>query len=332
MPQMEQLLAIRDQGIALYKRYESWAAPIAKFLAAFLCFYQLSALSLGARKGVLALGLALFCALISAVTPLGVFYILAMAAASFYLTFASVELGLLAFLGLFMLLVFYVRLFPMESLIIPGMLLCWKLGVPYLIPLLAGLYAGIGGIVPVGIAAFLWYFAKLAPQLAALSPRADFTLLGMPEGVVEIFVMIYQGMMEKGEWIFVALVFIIGLLVVYAFCQLWKDYAKEAGLAAGAAVMLVLLVVLKLLGRNSMGILGMVLGSAVSLVLAEAVRFCDIVLDYQKSQTVQFSDDDFYYYVKVVPKKTLKRATPHREAPKKAVPKKAAPKRTGEQS
>jgi hypothetical protein len=43
-------------------------------------------------------------------------------------------------------------------------------------------------------------------------------------------------------------------------------------------------------------------GSIVGGIIALIVRFGQGILDYQHTERVQFEDDDYYYYVKAVPK------------------------------
>jgi hypothetical protein len=43
-------------------------------------------------------------------------------------------------------------------------------------------------------------------------------------------------------------------------------------------------------------------GIVVSFLLAQVVRFFIFNMDYLRVENVQFEDDDYYYYVKAVPK------------------------------
>ena len=45
----------------------------------------------------------------------------------------------------------------------------------------------------------------------------------------------------------------------------------------------------------------------VSILIMLLIRFFDNVLDYKRAQRVQFEDDEYYYYVKAVPKVKNKR-------------------------
>ena len=49
-------------------------------------------------------------------------------------------------------------------------------------------------------------------------------------------------------------------------------------------------------------IMGLVVGTLVSLAVAFLLEFLFFNLDYSRTERVQFEDDEYYYYVKAVPK------------------------------
>ena len=52
-------------------------------------------------------------------------------------------------------------------------------------------------------------------------------------------------------------------------------------------------------------LLEMVVGMLVSAALAALYNFFIFSVDYSRTEYVQFEDDDYYYYVKAVPKMTM---------------------------
>ena len=45
-----------------------------------------------------------------------------------------------------------------------------------------------------------------------------------------------------------------------------------------------------------------IVGTVISMLLVFVAQFFRVVLDYTSVEHVQFEDDDYYYYVKAVPK------------------------------
>ncbi len=50
---------------------------------------------------------------------------------------------------------------------------------------------------------------------------------------------------------------------------------------------------------------GVLFGGILSLVLAVVIQFFILSVDYTKTEFLQFEDDEYYYYVKAVPKMTV---------------------------
>jgi hypothetical protein len=57
-----------------------------------------------------------------------------------------------------------------------------------------------------------------------------------------------------------------------------------------------------------------IIGTVISALLMLVVEFFAFNLDYSRTEKVQFEDDEYYYYVKAVPKVTV--ATPERKVKK----------------
>ncbi len=64
----------------------------------------------------------------------------------------------------------------------------------------------------------------------------------------------------------------------------------------------------------------MVAGSAISVAVSLILEFLFYNLDYSRIERVQFEDDEYYYYVKAVPKITV--AMPSKTVKKINTPKK----------
>jgi hypothetical protein len=70
-----------------------------------------------------------------------------------------------------------------------------------------------------------------------------------------------------------------------------------------------------------LSIVGLIVGSIVAVLIAKLVEFFAFNVDYSRTELVQFEDDEYYYYVKAVPKNTV--ATPQKRVKTIRVPEKA---------
>ena len=73
-------------------------------------------------------------------------------------------------------------------------------------------------------------------------------------------------------------------------------------MVAGAVVNITVLLVGDLMFDTHVALLEVVLGNALSLLLAVVLQFFVFNVDYSRTEKVQFEDDEYYYYVKAVPK------------------------------
>ena len=59
---------------------------------------------------------------------------------------------------------------------------------------------------------------------------------------------------------------------------------------------------------TNISILALILGTVVSLLLVKSLQFFVFNVDYTRTEYVQFEDDEYYYYVKAIPKNSVAKA------------------------
>jgi hypothetical protein len=74
---------------------------------------------------------------------------------------------------------------------------------------------------------------------------------------------------------------------------------------AGTIIDLVILLIGDLLYDTKMSVGGAILGSVLAILVAKVLEFFRFCVDYSRTEKVQFEDDEYYYYVKAVPKLTV---------------------------
>ena len=74
---------------------------------------------------------------------------------------------------------------------------------------------------------------------------------------------------------------------------------------AGTIAQLVVIFIGDITFDVSVPVSELIIGVAVSLILSGISPFFGFAVDYSRTEYVQFEDDDYYYYVKAVPKLTV---------------------------
>jgi uncharacterized membrane protein len=107
------------------------------------------------------------------------------------------------------------------------------------------------------------------------------------------------------EMYLVIVIFVITAIVVYLVRRMEVDNAWTLAIISGALIQIAGLFV----GYIVLGVTGktlwLIAGNIISLLIAFILQFLFMNLDYARTERVQFEDDDYYYYVKAVPKKTV---------------------------
>ena len=70
----------------------------------------------------------------------------------------------------------------------------------------------------------------------------------------------------------------------------------------GTLADIVILLIGDLMYDANFSLAGVILGSIVCALIALVMQFFQFNLDYARTEKVQFEDDEYYYYVKAVPK------------------------------
>ena len=85
------------------------------------------------------------------------------------------------------------------------------------------------------------------------------------------------------------------------------DHAWTIAIVSGSFTDLFLLMLGDLFFDTSISIPGTVIGVLLAGGIGYVVRLFAFHLDYQWAEQVQFEDDDYYYYVKAIPKVAMTR-------------------------
>lgn len=298
---MEIVISFGQSLAAIYKKAEVQFNIIFKLIAGLFVFGRLSVLSMGSASSSYILIITICCGVLTTFVTPSIFMVLAALIACFYLSLASVETALVAFIFCFLIFVFYVHIFPKESLVIPAMLSAYFFKIPYVVPIFAALYIGVRAIVPVGASVFIWSNTHLLKGMAEISPKADFTPVGILDSAIKIYEYLQPTIVENG-WHFVAVVFCFSVVIGWIISNVFVDYERELSIVASGITIMVGLLIAVFFANAQVSIIGAILGTIISCAIVYVVQSMDFVLDYGSAQRVKFQDDNYFYYVKAVPK------------------------------
>ena len=290
---MNSLFELKGKLQHVYAKYSKIIDKGLQFVLAFATFFMINSnvgfMSMLANP-VIALGLSVICAFLPPVAT--ALFAAGLVVAHFY----TVSLGVMAVTAMiFMLMfIFYVRFTPKMALVIILTVLAFMFKAPYIMPIACGLLLTPISSVPVSFGVMAYYAVEYVKEFAA-NMKEEANLLG---DIGDCAKGIFQ---NKEMWVTV-IAFIICVLVVYNVRRMSMAQAWKVAIAAGALVNIVFTIAGSIAFGVHASYVMLFVGSAVAVVVGFVLEIGFFAVDYSRSETIQYEDDEYYYYVKAVPK------------------------------
>ena len=109
---------------------------------------------------------------------------------------------------------------------------------------------------------------------------------------------------NKSCLIFV-IAFTVAIIITYIIKRLSVDNAWTYAIAVGTVSEFIILIVGSLALNAKINIVFMIIGIIIGAVAAYICKVVFFSVDYKRTEFVQYEDDEYYYYVKAVPKISL---------------------------
>lgn len=309
---MTGLLEVKEKLKMLYSRYEAFILPVMKFLLAFVVLNTLNG-KMGYMTRLDNIAIVLIVSLMCSFLPTGCIILFSALFSLLHMYALSMEVALVGVCLYLVLFLLFFRFSPKDSLLVLLTPLFCAMKIPYVIPLAAGLLCAPTAIVSVSCGVVVHY---LIQTVVASGPAVK--TLG-DDGATAKLRLIIDGIVGNKEMMVVIASFAITILVVYLIRRMSIDYAWTIAMVSGAMINVVILLIGDLIYDINISVVGALLGSILALLAAKVIEFFRFCVDYSRTEKVQFEDDEYYYYVKAVPKmmvaaptKTVKRINTQR--------------------
>ena len=172
----------------------------------------------------------------------------------------------------------------------------YLIGMPALVPICSGLRRSPASIAALTPGIIMHYYIRIlaekAPAIRALG-RNEY---------VERLKLIIDGCSNRDQIIIDIFAVAAVVVIVFAVRKLEADYAWEIAVAAGGVMYIVMMLISSSALSFSIGIGSLIIGTVLSVILSYVFLYFVVQLDYKESERLTFEDDDYYYYVKAVPK------------------------------
>ena len=299
---MTALLELRENLKKIYSRNEAFILPVIKFLLSFIVLSIING-KMGYMTKIDNMAIVLIVSLLCSFLPTGFMVVFAMLFTLLHMYALSIEtaaVGLVVFLLLYLL---FLRFTAKEALVVVLTPVLCMLKLPYVMPVAMGLIGTPASCVSVGCGVVVYYLIQ-----TVISNAPTINSMGAEEATAKLRLLI-DGMLGNKAMLVMIVAFAVTVIVVYLIRRMSVDHSWTIAMAAGVMIEVLILLVGDLMYDTNLSILSALLGAIVTVIVCKGIEFFRFCLDYSRTEKVQFEDDEYYYYVKAVPKMTVSAPT-----------------------
>ena len=272
---MTALLEFKQKLKGLYAQYEIYLLPLLKFILAAVYFTWINT-NMGYMKALDSMFVVLILALICCILPSGMMIFTGFALMVGHSYALGIEVA-----GFMLVLIFAPLAFGFD--------------LPALLPVGCGLLSSAVSALPAAGGVIIYYFVRFIRVQSQVLMGSDLDMMGK-------ITLLADGLMKNGEMWLNVIAFVVVVLVVNLIRTRMMDYAWRIAIVAGG----VLYIVIMLAGSMSFGVevsmVSLIIYTVVAVLIGIILEFFVFGGDYTRTERLEYEDDEYYYYVKAVPK------------------------------
>lgn len=293
---MTKLLQIRTAIIALYQKGEMFIKPVLKFMLFFSTIMYIRSM-IGYDETYQSMSFVFIATAISSFVagPIGLALTLAYMIVLLYPISLYMSAVVLVFSVIFLCL-FYKQIRDFSYCIVAmPVLIAFKL--PFLLPIILGLFVTPVAIIPTFLGVFWYYLIQDINKNVGAIEQLD-----VSSSPIAIITNLIDGLVKDKALSYSIIVLILIVIVVYIIRSIKMDYSFLVATVSGSLVSMIGFLLASLKCDMNMTLIEIVVYSIISSVLAGIIIYLYRPLSYHYVENVTFEDDDYLYYVRAVPK------------------------------
>lgn len=292
---MSTLLVWREKLQRLYASYSIYMQKGIQFILGLLLFglinYNIGFMKM-ASSVFCTIGLAVICTFLPMIVMVMVATVLILV--HFYAL--SLPIAIVSAVIFLLMYIFYFRFTPKKAWLVLVAAMAFGLKIPFVIPVAFGLMGTPVWIVPAACGIISYYMVDFVKGSAAALKSAD------ADGIAaSLTSFTKQVLSSKDMWLMIMAV-VIGILVVNLVRSRAVSHAWKIASASGAVVCLVIAAAGNMVLEGNISYVSITVSAVLGIALGLVLEFFFFSVDYSRTENIQFEDDEYYYYVKAVPK------------------------------
>lgn len=288
---MTQLLVLREHLQKFYQKYALVINSLFRFLIGFIVFFSVNRI-IGYNPALNHRYIELIMALICIMMSGGILLLFSAVFVVVHIFYVSSVLAIVVAL-LFAILYFaYIKFVPKHAYFILAFPISFSLNIVYGLPILLGLLMGPVAVVPIICGISIYYLLQTVTSVISTSTDTS----------INLYHVVLQQFLDNEEMYAVMVVFSLVSIIVYVIRNREWDFSFEIAIVAGAVVNTIFTLILNYLLDININMLLFFGGTIISVFIVWIIQFMRLTLNYAGVENLQFEDEEYYYYVRAVPK------------------------------
>ena len=286
---------MKEQLQKLYAKYSFYILRVMQFALGVCVFGSINS-NIGFIEAVSSKLCTVGFALVFAFLPLNSMVLAAAVLILAQLFTFSLPVGVISLAIFLVMYIFYIRFTPKKAWLIAVTVIGLTFKIPFVVPVAFGLLGTSSLMVPAILGTMVYY------MLHSVKVSASALQSGGEQALMDgIMVFTKQVLVHKEMWMMAVMMAIVVLLVygirTRAINHAWKT-ATVVGVITAALLNIIGGIVLDISFPTGMIVVDVLVAVLTGLLL-ELFFFS---VDYSRAENLQFEDDEYYYYVKAIPK------------------------------
>ena len=294
---MTALLEFKQRVKYFFGEAEAYIMPLIKFATAFLLFRWLN-INMGYMPQLGSTQLIAVLSVICAILPAHFTAFIGCIMIIMHGYALGIEVA--GFLAVVMLLmvIFFLRYSSGTGIVLLLTPLSLSFGFPVMLPIGAGLLTNATAAIPAGCGVVLYYLIRyISAQASALS-NPDIEM-------VEKLKMMSDGIIVNwGMWITV-IAFVLVILLVNLIRTRSFDYSWRVAIFVGGLAYVLVMMTGSFYLSATVDVSYLIVSTVIAVIVVLVIDFFVFGGDYSRTERLQYEDDEYYYYVKAVPKASV---------------------------
>ena len=297
---MRELIKTKESLREIYGKYSAFIDPMLKFVLGMVTYAMINAAigNMSILKNPLVM---ILFALINALLPANAIIVFACAFSVLHIYSESVFAAVIVFAAFMLMYLLYFRFSPKDAIIVLLTPISFALHVPCAIPVCAGIGGNIFSFISVAAGVFSWYLVNYCSNV-----KIDFSESDV-ESLATSLRSFIEGLVVNKTMLLVLISFAVTTIVVSLVKRLRFNHSRDIAIVGGAVLNMLIIMIGRGVMRLNISILNLFIGTIVAVPIALILNFFIFAVDYAKTENLEFEDDEYYYYVKAVPKLTSDR-------------------------